>query len=146
MDTQQVLPLSPAIFEAWLAKYEYTSPRQEGNRYFLSFSYDDQTDCQLEYSIIVGEGEHAMLSARGFSDKRFKSADRSEILELINEFHDNHRWPLLRLRHQGRRLNIDTSLDVDLSSGVHFELFDDILGRFMWSTYEFWKFVLAKGL
>ena len=112
----------------------------------MSFSYDEKIDCEIEYSIIINEGENAYLSARGFSDKKNRANERSNILEIINEFHDERRWPFCRLRQQGRRLSIDTCLDVDLSGGVHFELLDDLLREFMSSTYDFWLHIVAKGL
>jgi len=100
----------------------------------------------LEYSIVVHEGEDAFLSVRGWSDKKFRSTDRPSLLEVINEYHDSYRWPLIRIREQGRRINMDTSLDVDLSAGVSFTLFDDILSGFLDNTYSFWIYISKQDV
>jgi hypothetical protein len=53
---------------------------------------------------------------------------------------------LIRIREQGRRINMDTSLDVDLSAGVNFALFDDLLTGFLDNTYSFWAYVSKKDV
>lgn len=146
MDENEVVPLSRSLLDAWLVKHEFRSQQSSDNRCLLSFSYSEDTDCELEYSIVVTEGEDAQLSVRGWSDKKFRSADRPSLLEVINEYHDGYRWPLIRIREQGRRINLDTSLDVDLSAGVSFALFDDLLTGFLDNTYSFWIFMSKKDV
>jgi len=65
---------------------------------------------------------------------------------MTNESHNSYRWPLIRIREQGRRINMDTSLDVDLSAGVSFTLFDDILSGFLDNTYSFWIYISKQDV
>ena len=76
MDENEVVPLSRSLLDAWLVKHEFRSQQSSDNRCLLSFSYSEDADCELEYSIVVREGEDALLSVRGWSDKKFKSTDR----------------------------------------------------------------------
>ncbi len=120
--------------------------RDQDGDVVVRFSYGRARDCALRvYAYASGRGR-SILCVRVVSDKRFREAHRHALLEAINRFHCDRRWPKVYVKPSDNTVSVVCEAQVDLAMGAHQGLVNDFIDTAISSANGFWRSLRESGI
>lgn len=122
-----VQTLNREMVRAYLQAEDYRFWTDQLGDFLVEFSYRDRIGGALTMSVRLEGASEDILAVSVQSDRQFIPERRGDLLELINTYHREYRWPKVSLWDDDGALRIDCETEVDLSSGVHERLLHELI-------------------
>lgn len=105
----------------------------------ISFGYGVARDCALRVYLYASGRARTILCVRILSDKRYRPEHRVRLMEVINEFHRERRWPKVYLKPSDNTVSVVCEHQVDLAMGAHQALVNDCIDSAISSANTLWR-------
>ncbi len=139
-----VQALTRDMVRACLEVEEYRFWTDESGDFLVEFSYDDRVEGAMVVFVRLDGPDEQILSVTVECDRRFKPERRGDLLELINAYHREYRWPRVSLWDDDGALRIDCETQVDLSAGVHERLLHELIDAAFAEGDAFWRWLVRR--
>jgi hypothetical protein len=138
-----VQPFSYSMIEAFLSSRGYRFLRDQDNDFILQFRYDDETDSELTFYLMVQGQRRDIYCILCHSTKRIASEDWARVIMLCNTWNLERRWPkaYLRVNEQQSHGEVILEENLDLEQGIHQELLNDFSATAIAASFAFWKWM-----
>ena len=93
----------------------------------VSFGYAQARDCALKVYAYAAGRSKSILCIRIVSDKRYRSEHESELIDAINRFHCDRRWPKVYCKPSDNALSLICEAQLDLAMGAHQAFVNDYI-------------------
>jgi hypothetical protein len=139
-----VQTLNREMVRAYLQAEDYRFWTDQLGDFLVEFSYRDRIGGALTMSVRLEGASEDILAVSVQSDRRFIPERRGDLLELINTYHREYRWPKVSLWDDDGALRIDCETEVDLSSGVHERLLHELIDSAFAEGDAFWRWLTRR--
>ena len=139
-----VQALNRNLVRAYLQAEDYRFWTDQAGDYLVEFRYSDQVGGALTMGVRLEGSSEDILSIAVQCDRRFIPERRADLLELINTYHREYRWPKVSLWDDDGALRIDCETQVDLSSGVHERLLHELIDSAFAEGDSFWRWLTRR--
>ena len=113
--------------------------RDNDGDFRVEFGYDEETGCEVTFSLSVVGPKSEVYSIVAFSDRRVPTYEWDRALRLCNQWNEERRWPKAYLYMRDNIGNIILEQQIDLEEGIHQELLDDFTRTAIVSSIQFWR-------
>jgi hypothetical protein len=139
-----VQTLSRDLIRAYLQAEDYRFWTDQSGDFLIEFRYGDRVGGALTMAVRLEGSSDDILSVSVECDRRFIPERRADLLELINTYHREYRWPKVSLWDDSGALRIDCDTQVDLSSGVHERLLHELIDSAFAEGDSFWRWLTRR--
>jgi len=136
--------LSRDLVRAYLQAEDYRFWTDQSGDFLVEFRYSDRVGGALTMAVHLEGSAEDILSVSVECDRRFIPERRADLLELINTYHREYRWPKVSLWDDDGALRIDCETQVDLSSGVHERLLHELIDSAFAEGDSFWRWLTRR--
>jgi hypothetical protein len=112
----------------------------------VSFGYAQARDCALKVYAFASGRSKSILSVRIVSDKRFRIPQKPALLEAINRFHCDRRWPKIYAKPTDNAVSVVCESQLDLATGAHQAFVNDFIDNAITSANSFWRFMREHSI
>ncbi len=112
----------------------------------ISFGYGKARDCALRVYAYASGRSNSILCVRVVSDKRYRPEHEPALLEVINRFHCDRRWPKVYSRAADNTVNLVCESQLDLAMGAHQAFVNDFIDTAISSANSFWRFMRQESI
>lgn len=139
-----VQTLNRNLVRAYLQAEDYRFWTDQAGDFLVEFRYSDRVGGALTMGVHLEGASEDILSISVECDRRFIPERRADLLELINTYHREYRWPKVSLWDDDGALRIDCETQVDLSSGVHERLLHELIDSAFAEGDSFWRWLTRR--
>ena len=139
-----VQTLNRNLVRAYLQAEDYRFWTDQAGDFLVEFRYSDRVGGALTMGVHLEGSSEDILSISVECDRRFIPERRADLLELINTYHREYRWPKVSLWDDDGALRIDCETQVDLSSGVHERLLHELIDSAFAEGDSFWRWLTRR--
>ena len=139
-----VQTLNRDLVRAYLQAEDYRFWTDQSGDFLVEFRYSDRVGGALTMAVRLEGTSADILSVSVECDRRFIPERRADLLELINTYHREYRWPKVSLWDDDGALRIDCETQVDLSSGVHERLLHELIDAAFAEGDSFWRWLTRR--
>jgi hypothetical protein len=132
------------MVRAYLQTEEYRFWTDQSGDFLVEFRYSDRVGGALTMAVRLEGKAEDILSVSVDCDRRFIPERRADLLELINTYHREYRWPKVSLWDDDGALRIECETQVDLSSGVHDRLLHELIDSAFAEGESFWRWLTQR--
>ena len=112
----------------------------------ISFGYAQARDCALKVYAFASGRSHSILSVRIVSDKRYRTVHAAALLEAINRFHCDRRWPKVYAKPTDNAVSLVCESQLDLAMGTHQAFVNDFIDNAITSANSFWRYMREQSI
>lgn len=139
-----VQTLNRQMVRAYLQAEEYRFWTDQSGDFLVEFRYNDRVGGALTMAVRLEGSAEDILLVSVECDRRFIPERRLDLLELINTYHREYRWPKVSLWDDDGALRIDCESHIDLSSGVHERLLHELIDSAFAEGESFWRWLTRR--
>jgi hypothetical protein len=112
----------------------------------IAFGYGQARDCGLKVYVYASGRSNSILCVRIVSDKRYRPEHEPALLEAINRFHCDRRWPKVYSRMTERTVSLICEAQLDLAMGAHQAFVNDFIDTAISSANAFWRYMRGVSI
>jgi hypothetical protein len=112
----------------------------------VSFGYGQARDCALKVYAFASGRSKSILCVRIVSDKRYRTEHERELIEAINRFHCDRRWPKVYAKPSDNSVSLICETQLDLAMGTHQAFVNDYIDTAISSANSFWRFMRDRSI
>jgi hypothetical protein len=131
------------MIEAYLKSKGWQYSKKDDEHFVMVGSYQDQCGCNLTFRLLIEGSDKDLYVIRVIADKAIPRSRWGRAMVLCNDWNNDKRWPRAYLNRQD--YSADTTnyiiLDghIDVSKGIHQELFNDFSDWLITGSIDFWE-------
>ena len=134
-----VRPFDRSMIEQSLRSQQLKYLRDSDGDFRVEFGYDEETDCEVTFSLMATGPREIVYCILVFSNKRIPSYEWDRAIKICNQWNEEKRWPKAYLHINGNVGGVILEHQMDFEAGVHQELLDDFTRSGIIAGIEFWK-------
>ena len=112
----------------------------------VSFGYGQARDCALKVYAYASGRSNSILCVRIVSDKRYRTEHEPILLEAINRFHCDRRWPKVYAKPTDNAVSLVCEAQLDVAMGAHQAFVNDYIDTAISSANAFWRFMREQAI
>ena len=112
----------------------------------VSFGYGQARDCALKVYAYASGRSNSILCVRIVSDKRYRTEYEPILLEAINRFHCDRRWPKVYSKPADNAVSLVCEAQLDVAMGAHQAFVNDYIDTAISSANSFWRFMREQAI
>lgn len=130
-------PISDQMLRAWADRRQLVYRASPG-RLELGFAPTPDTGVRVAAFITVNDGVLSVLTS---TDRSFPDDEADRLLRLVNEYHHDHRWPMIVLHDSGGRCHLTGEYHLPAVDGLPQAQVAEVIDAAMTSTWDFWRWL-----
>lgn len=140
---QQVQPFNRSMIEKCLRSTSWRFLTDSEGDFVVEFRYDEETGVELEIFFEAEGSKGQIYVIRGHADKRIPKNDWNKALMVCNTWNKEKRWPKAYLYVRDPSTDTTGTImleeNLDLETGIHQELLNDITLTAVAGMFGFWE-------
>jgi hypothetical protein len=136
------------MIERYLRTNELKFLRDDDGDYQVDFGYDEETECELSILLAASGSRQSIYTMLVTSSRLVARAEWGRVVAICNEWNELKRWP--KAYFHARNLASDShgaiilEEQIDLSPGIHWELFESWTSLMIGASFQFWVWAHKK--